>query len=338
MKFDGNKNEWNRLPYMAPLAKGEHYLSLPLFRPVVKLSTEISLQAEGAASFELAGLTDGGVPVVSIDYGRLIMLTIGKAGNTIEIAVGDRRAQLTFVSPELTLALEVRHVLAPGTDPEIAATPAAVNLYVTSGQIRVRDAETPVELEAPAQRIVFGSSEQPTSGDFPKWVTSEALPEIEHFAIGTIEPLLLVDRPVSLTLREVVPHRRREVRSLAIRSLCHLDSFEAAITALNDPAEKGDWSSYIEELRQPCAQPRNRRSSADHLRAPPALRWPALYRMLWGYSLDDLKSGADHDLVKGLSDDSLDFRELSIWNLMNITGLANFAYYPADLAANAVRA
>jgi hypothetical protein len=36
-------------------------------------------------------------------------------------------------------------------------------------------------------------------------------------------------------------------------------------------------------------------------------------------------------LVEGLSNDGLDYRVLSIWNLRDITGEPNHAYYPENL-------
>ena len=57
-----------------------------------------------------------------------------------------------------------------------------------------------------------------------------------------------------------------------------------------------------------------------------------LFRMLWGYSADDLQNGAANQLVEGLNHDSLDHRVLAIWSLQDITGLPNYGYNPTDLA------
>jgi hypothetical protein len=71
------------------------------------------------------------------------------------------------------------------------------------------------------------------------------------------------------------------------------------------------------------------RSTLEKQRAADAA---GLYRMLWGYTAEDLKSGADVDLVDGLLNDSLDFRVLAFWNLQNITGLPSYGYRPSDQA------
>lgn len=333
LRWDPESSNWKRLPGMAPLAKGDRLLSLPLFRPAVALSSSITIQADGATLFELVGWTDQGVPIISIEYGRLLMLTVGKASNPLQVRVGDLETQITFVDAESTAAIEVRRVLPPGKDPEAGPAPLAVDLYVTSGPLRVTDASgAPAELQAPAHMALFtGRVERPTAGEFPKWVTSEALNDYERGTTAALEPQLLVDRPVDLILTENSTHRRREVRSLAIRSSALLGNFRPCIEALNDKDERTVWQSYFDELRMAIARSPETaaqvRAAFEKLRAPDAAK---LYRMLWGYSAEDLRNGADAELVEGLNHDSLDFRELAFLNLTLVTGWPSFGYNAYD--------
>ena len=165
-------------------------------------------------------------------------------------------------------------------------------------------------------------------------MTDDAISEYERGATAAIEPLLQPDRPVELVMREESTHRRREVRTLAIRSLGYLGDFDACIEALNDKDERATWSAYFDELRQAVARgPETAarvRESYEKLRGPEAAK---LYRMLWGYSADDLRKGADAELVDGLSNlDSLDVRVLAIENLKLITGPATHGYNPTEPA------
>ncbi len=336
LRLDSQSGNWKRLAPMAALAKGDRLLSLPAFRPTIMLSSNISLQPEGAALIELVGWTDQGVPIVQVFFGRFLLMTVGKAGNAMQVAFDEAEAQLTFVDSESTLALEARRVLPPGKDPGAEAAPLAVELYVTSGLVRVRQDNISTELQAPARRPLLGSADA-FGAEFPKWPTSADPPnDVERLAATTIEPLLVVDdRPIGLKLKELATNRRREVRALAIRSACYLDDFESCVAALNDPQEKALWTGpdagCIQELRTGVARgPETAarvRATLDKQRGTDA---GALYRMLWGYSTDDLKNGADRDLVEGLENDSLDYRVLAFWNLQNVTGLANFGYYPGD--------
>jgi hypothetical protein len=339
LRFDSGTSEWKRLPAMSPLLKGDRLLSLPSFRPTITLSTNVTVQPDGPALMELVGWTEQGAPIVNFVYGRFLMMTVGRAGNSLQMKFDDGGVLLTFVDAESTAALESRRVLSPGKDPLAAPAPLHVDLYATSGLLRIRQGESTSELQAPARKSLLGPANQVADSEFPKWVTSEALSEFDRRAATTTEPLLPADdRPLGLKLRELAGDRRREVRSLAIRSACYLDSFEACVQALNDKDEKNLWTGpdavYIQELRAAVARsPETAAKVRATLEKQRGADAPALYRMLWGYSGEDLLGGADRDLVEALDKDSLDLRVLAFWNLQNVTGLPNFGYQPSETAA-----
>ena len=321
LRLDPRTGDWKRLPAMSPLAKGDRLLSLPLFKPTVSLSTSITIQAEGPALFQLVGWTDQDVPIIAVEFGRLLMTTVGKADNSLQIKLEDVQPRLTFVDAESTLALDVRRVLPPGKDPLSGAAPLAVDIYASSGLIRVRNGDAPIELQAPARKALILATAEQEGDEFPNWVTSEALNDVERRATTGVEEKFLPDRPAKLLLKELAADRRREVRSLAIWSAGYLGDFEPAVVALNDKDEKVLWSTYVDELRAAVARnPETAglvRAAFDKQRNADA---PKLFRLLWGYSNEDLKGGEDEKLVAGLDDSSVDIRVLSFWNLQNITG------------------
>src|SRR4029077_3589185 len=57
-----------------------------------------------------------------------------------------------------------------------------------------------------------------------------------------------------------------------------------------------------------------------------------LYRMLWGYSKENLADGAAAKLVEYLDHDNMDFRVLAFHNLHQVVG-ATFNYRPEQTAA-----
>ncbi len=249
LKFDRDSGDWKRLPANSPLAKGDRLLSLPLFRPSIVLGTNITVQPDGPALLELVGWTEAGVPILSIEYGRLLMMTVGKAGNAIQLNFGEYQTELTFVDAESTVALEAPRHLIPGKDPTEAAAPLAVDLYATSGSVRVRGPEgPPLDLQAPAERTLFGSATLPP-GEVPSWVTSEAHSDFERRAATTLEPLLPSERLVGLILKELAGERRREVQYLATRCAAHVGNFEPCINALMEKDERTSWPIFIEDLR-----------------------------------------------------------------------------------------
>ena len=85
LKFDVASGVWKRLAPMSPLAKGDRLLSLPSFRPTITLTSNVTIQADGPALLELVGWTDQAVPIVAIEFGRFLMMTVGKPGNLITI-------------------------------------------------------------------------------------------------------------------------------------------------------------------------------------------------------------------------------------------------------------
>jgi hypothetical protein len=131
-------------------------------------------------------------------------------------------------------------------------------------------------------------------------------------------------------LLELTEHRKSEVAALAIRMLMHLDLFEPFVDALNNEFQKSYWDDHFNEAQRALARSpqsaREMRIAFEKVRGPDG---PALYRMLWSYSPEDLNGGDAERLVDYLSHPSLDFRVLAMQNLDRITGGSNsFLYRP----------
>ena len=129
------------------------------------------------------------------------------------------------------------------------------------------------------------------------------------------------DRPISLVLLERLEDRRKEVVALAIRSLGHLGYYEPFVDALNDAGFRSRWSTLYRDLMSAVARSPDtaklvrvafERNSPDNA--------ANLFRMLWGYSVEQLVSGTAQDLVENLESRSLDVRVLAYENLDRITG------------------
>ena len=341
LKFDVETSNWNRLASMATLSKGDRLLSLPLFRPVITTSTSITIQAEGPSQLELSGFSEDGTPILTVEYGRLLMATVGKPGNSLLLEVGDHQVQLTFVDADANLALDVHRVLPPGKDPETGPAPLAVDLYTTSGAVRVRDGEKQFDVQAPAHRALVSAGTPPAAeGEFPRWVNSEALTDAERQATTAIEPLVTPGESAIVALKELTDDqpqsigRKREVRALAIRSMTYLGDFDPCVATLNIPKEKLSWGVCMEELRLAVARSPETAAEvrATFVKQRGAEAATFLFRTLWGYSAGDLKTGAAKDLVDAMDNDAVDYRVMSFLTLQNITGAPHHGYRPEDLA------
>jgi len=283
------------------------------------------------------GWTDEGVPIVAVEFGRLLMLTVGRANNSLLLKVGEQRSMLTFVDAESTLAIDVHRDFAPGNDPQTAPVPLSAELFATSGLIRVlNDAdESPVELQAPAMRSLVAAADSETKdAKFPTWVTTDEQSDADRRAASKLDGYLVADKPVDLQLRELAnpeQTRQREVRSLAIRSLMYLGDFGPCVAAMGRENERFFWTDGMAELHAAVA--RGPDTAARVLAAFEDKRGvddgAALYRIVWGYLPEQLRNGADRQLIELLGSDSLDFRVMSFETLHELTG-ATHGYRPDD--------
>jgi hypothetical protein len=195
-----------------------------------------------------------------------------------------------------------------------------------------------VELAAPALVALVGTAEQlPGTSQFPQWINQEQS-KANDLAASEVQSYVAPDKSVALQLHELLDpqnklYKRREVRTLAVRSLANLGDFEPSVTALND----GDLRQYWHEVRRElqAAIARNpetaQRVRAAFIKQRGEADGKALYRMLWGYSPNDLQTGSDRDLVDALGrNDALDFRVLGILALEELNGGASHGFRPDD--------
>jgi len=103
--------------------------------------------------------------------------------------------------------------------------------------------------------------------------------------------------------------------------LAYLGEFDPLLLALNDPVLKSYWSDQYRVLQECLSL---NRDTATRIRVALEQRHGAdaqpLYRMLWGYSSQQLADGGAEALVDALDHDSSDFRIAAIENLKAITG------------------
>jgi hypothetical protein len=185
------------------------------------------------------------------------------------------------------------------------------------------DAQAAVPLE-PAT-VYCCVDQQPMTGqpssDSPVWLQPTAVRGIDRDASRFLEPVLAVDQPLVSVLQAAAYHRRPEVQALAARCLSHMDQFAAVVDALGDEQQRSWWGMHFQALQDALARSRE---SAAALRVTLQERRGSdarsLYRLLWGYTDEELRGGAAGQLVGYLEHQRLEFRVLSIATLQQITG------------------
>ncbi len=321
LRMDRRSRLWRRLPATPSLAAGDRLMALAAFRPTITLIAGVTIQPVDASRFELLGLDEAGIPAISVDYGRLVLFTAGKPQNPIRIRMGDHQALLTFVDGESTVAIDARRLWIRGKDPTAGAGPFVADLYVTSGAVTWEENGVRSDWKAPQHAIVDLRGVQVVDTELAKWTRGEPLSRFELGQAETVEHELTGDQPVSLSVKELLGSRKVEVRALAIRAAANVGEFEMLVKMLNDPDQKSLWQGEIDALRLAMARDPETaqliQAAFETYRGSDGLE---LYRMLWGYSAEDLAGGAMSKLVEYLNHDSLDFRVLAFQNLREITG------------------
>lgn len=139
----------------------------------------------------------------------------------------------------------------------------------------------------------------------------------------SLEPLVDTRRAVTISLMERVEHRQHEVRSLAARCLAALDLFDPVLEQINDRRQKARlyWSPAVDSLHAAVARgPETAAKLRADLERRRAADAKAMYRILWGYSPEQLDSGGGKELVGLLEHKSMDVRVLAFDALIRITG------------------
>ena len=355
LRLPGGQGEWQRVAPGLTLGLRDRLLALPTFRPMITLSAGVTIQLLPETLLELEGNDPAGIPIVRLEYGRLVMMTAGKPDVRVKLILGDTAGTLTFFDPESTAAIEVRPMLVPGVDPQTGPPKTVVAVYATVGQIdwsgalgaagnarAVATASSPTvlpvggKLTAPSRVLLAGAPADVSGGEheLPRWVASEPINPLDSRASQTLNQSLDGKNSVTVALKDLVEHRRAENRSLAARSLALIDEFDPFVALLNDADQRAVWPIEIESLQAAVARGP---VSAGKVRAmfekERGKEGDDLYRLLWGYNKDQLQSGSARILVDYLDNDALDFRVLSFHNLQKIVG-KTFDYRPEATAAN----
>lgn len=325
VRIDHTTQNWYRLPARSKLFSGDHLRILPTFQPEIVLAPGVQATFAGASSVHLTDPTSEGDATLTMDYGRAFFSTAGVPGARLRLTVGDRRCVVTFLDAASEIAVETRSFLPLGANPEVDPTQRVIRVFAVIGRIEWQDnlQASPVPVaDGQVRVLVDTSAETISAGELPSWILGNDLREIDRSASGILANFLVADRPISLSLRERTQDRRTEIRALAAVSLSQLDSHEALVAELEDQRQRAHWSWSFEALRHAIARSPE---SAAAVREEFERLFPKVadqaYRLLFGFSQQQLVEGADKTLVELLEHPSLSVRVLAFENLRRITGM-----------------
>ncbi len=330
-ELPGEEGIWHRVSARAVLTAGERLVALPAFRPQIALASGVQVTLAGEASLRLMPPSDDGASRMSVEHGRLVIVTAGAAGAQVELDLGDVNGLATLVDADSGLAVSLKLFLPPGSDPETTPAIPVVELFNTRGRV-TWDEVGKERVNIPTSHVLryVGSDPAETNGPYapPEWIDAKSLTGTDRQAALVLERLLEDDKPLNLTLAEALQHRQFDVRALAARCLAFLHDFEPLVKELSDVRQYSYWDEEFAVLRHAIQRgPETAalvKATLERLRPDQA---DDLYRLLWGYSPEQLAKDGGAALVEFLRSEQMDIRVLAFQNLVTITGAMEF-YMP----------
>jgi len=322
-RYDAGARNWYRLLDREVLRHQDMLLVLPSYRPQLALTSGVQCMLVGPSYVEFQSLEGVDGPVLALESAHALLDTAGVAGSRIRIKVANRHGVLTFVTADATVAISVVKPFPTGQDPGEASGAPRCRVMATSGQLEWAEAGRPAVTFQGGQQLEWSSDTIPEPrelSDPPAWIQDAETREIDRRASRELEAMLDSQRPLGLSLIEQTGHRQIEVASLAANSLCALGEFEPALTALGSDRYVSYWRPILDALRlamvsQPEAPSKIRAWFEKH-RPEDAV---FLYRLLLGFTNEQLAGGDDARLVGMLEHRSIDVRVLAFENLRRIT-------------------
>ena len=305
--------EWMRLAPQTRLMSGAQLLVPPTFSPEIVLSRGVQVVFGGPSLVRPMTTSVTDEVGLAVSYCRAFLGTAGVDGARIHLDLAGRKGVVTFLDPTSELALEVKRYLPPGADPEQNSVQIVIQLFTTVGRIQWDDAvagATPIDQGQ--VHVITDRAQTIAAGELPAWVRRDRLTNVDRMAATALESSLSADRPVALCLKERSKDRKSEVRALAARSLAYLDFNDAAVLELADDQQRPFWAAEFDALRESISRgPESAVRVREALERLCGAEAPKLYRMLWGYSPQQLQGGDAEQLVKYLNEDSLYVRVMA---------------------------
>lgn len=322
---------WQRLPDRTKLAANDQLRVLPTYRPEIVLAPGVQVVFAGPSAVSPLPPSEQGEPGLFVSFGRAFVATAGVAGARIHLDLGGHRGVAKFADAASEMAIDVRRYLPPGADPEQETAQTVARIFTTAGRIEWQDADGPaaVPIDAGQVRVILGDTSQTVAaGELPAWMRNEDLQDVDRSASMTLVSFLSTDRPIALSLTERIEDRRSEVRSLASRCLAYLGTNEPLVKEFSDSRQRSYWAPEFDVLRHLISvSPESAVRLRETFESTCGDDAADLYRMVWGYSPEQLQEGSDAKLVEFLDSESMPVRVFAYENLRRITNETHI-YFP----------
>ena len=364
-----NRNGWNRLVasveatensdkaaeatngLVTSIRSGQKVIAPALYRPVLSSLEGLEWTLAGPTRMKLER-DSADSTVTEVSDGRLLLAST-QPGVTTKLQLGPRLLKVVMPEAQTVLAVEMVHLRPVGMDPLLPQNRRPVyRIIVVQGQATVQArfasgdspavTEDAITLETGDQWQ--GRGTQPiavSSVDIlPSWIDDVGRPKLSVDSAKKGLLKFIDNDPLEKSLREAMAFRRVEVAALAAETLLLLgraDVYFGKDGILSRPRQRVFWTEHFEMLRQHIASSAEAAASIQAaVKRAELADSEALFKLLVGFTNDELKNGGDQTLVDYLDSASMPVRVLAIENLHDIIG-DNLGYRADQENANTRR-
>lgn len=334
---------WNRLAPRSRLRSDDRFVVPPSFRTIVEYSPNLSVEIVGPAIGTFQAPTAEGVPQLHLVEGRLLVR--GKDGAKVKLSALDgERTKVWTVElgkdPSL-VGIEINPLRPIGSDPRtVVATEVAAAFTLGEGTAAFDDGRQKVEANVIWQLGQLAPVGLTSVSTKPvAWVKGGEISPLERSTTLQLRQELSTDQSIEFRLREIeaTNQARQDVRTLILRTLALLGSFDRLVVAISQEDFRPNFrDQLLETARGALAWGPSYAVAVETALADPklALYEPQqLYRMLWGYTDAQLAQGDAARLVAALDSEHFLHRTLSFVTLKEITGGITLGYNPLSPAS-----
>ena len=346
---DPERLAWKRMAKDAPVATGRRLVALPTYRPQLRLTSGVNLYLVEGASVTAFQTGPSAPPGILVDSGRISGM-MNDGGQSVELPIrwGSRQGAIVFADGKARAAFEVAWDRPIGATPKRDPGQIIARLYVIAGEVTFKggkDGEQVVRAGETLTWIGDKAGAVAASGTLPNWIDPPQLSVLDRRASMQLAKAMKPGEMINIVLKELVHRGQQEVGLIGAQAAARVGQIGPLVSAIGNEMGNGNrdvlswnWRTrYVEELIQTAHRgPARAALVRDALVvAKGETASFELYRMLWGYSAQDLKTGSADALVGYLEHDDLIFRSLAFYNLKQITGVSH-SYHPEQASARRV--
>ncbi len=354
---DPQTGQWSRMLTQMPVTIGDVIVCGPTCRSRMILDGGIELELVGPAGIRIdrlmgspnsaANVPAASIPArlfITVDFGRVILMATKQYAD-MSIASPAASGRLTLPRAGATAAIAVDYQRVPGTDSldpsnsrplmHVVSVQDAIGWKTNNGAASLGIQS---KLDLITNEFITLANGDTVAEDklaaIPRWLNppAESAESPDRLARQGLVEYFRDDKPLELQLRDAVGFRREDVAALAARTLLNLgmpDVYFGPTGILNRPEQRNYWQAHFLDLRDfvdrgpPSAQMVVVAAQQLEGNESSAKVW----RLMAGFSEQQLARGGDEELVKMLNDPVMSIRVIATETLRQVTG-TNLGYRP----------